>query len=229
MKRYLKWVGLALGGLLTLLVLLIIILMGIGGMRVEKTFDIPVAAVNVPTDSASIDRGRHFIEAVAHCQECHGENYEGQVLEDDPLFGLFAPANLTSGRGGIGGSLIDIDYVRAIRHGVGRDGNAIFVMPSELYNKIGDEDLGAMIAYLKSLPPVDNEVPRSRAGPIARIIALMDAGALFPANQIDHDAPRSSAPTPGVTAEYGGYLTTVCTLCHGRDFGGGFPPDSTSI
>ena len=117
--------------------------------------------------------------------------------------------------------------MRAIRHGVGRDGKAIIVMPSEAYFKIGDEDLGAMIAYLKSVPPVDNEVPRSHAGVIARIITVMSP-ALFPANLIDYDAPRT-VPPQGVTAEYGGYIGTPCSICHGQNLGGAELPDGTDL
>ena len=223
MKRYLKWVGLAIGGVLTLLVLLIVILAGFGGMRVNKTFDIQVASVDVPTDSASLERGRHFVETVGLCQQCHGDNYEGQILSEDPLFGRLAPPNLTSGKGGVGGSLTDIDYVRAIRHGVGIDGKALFIMPSEAFNRIGDEDLGAMIAYLKNVPPVDNEVPKSRVRLVAQILTLFDDEALFAANQINHDAPRLAAPPIGVTAEYGEYLGTVCSICHGDNLAGGIP------
>ena len=229
MKRYLKWVGLTIGGVLTLLVLLILILAGIGGMRVNKTFDIQVASVDVPTDSASLERGRHFVETVGLCQQCHGDNYEGQILSEDPLFGRLAPPNITSGKGGVGGSLTDIDYIRAIRHGVGSDGKALFIMPSEAFNRIGDEDLGAMIAYLKSVPPVDNEVPQSSARLIARILTVFDDEALFAANKIDHDAPRPSAPSIGVTVEYGEYLATVCTICHGENLAGGSLPDDFNV
>ena len=228
MKRYAKWIGIGLGGIVTLLVLLIIILSGIGGMKIDRTLDVPITAVNVPTDAASIERGKHFVESVVPCQECHGENFEGKVLEDDPLFGRLAAANLTRGVGGVGGELKDIDYVRAIRHGIDRDGKAILAMPSEAFNVIGDEDLGAMIAYLKSVPPVDNEVPKSKARLIARIITLFD-DSLFPANTIDYSVPRRLPPERGVTAEYGKYLATICTVCHGQDLGGDFLPDGTGV
>lgn len=226
MNRYLKWAGLGIGSIVTLLVLLVIILIGVGSTKVNQQFDVQVAAVNVPTDAASIERGKHFIEAVVMCQECHGENYEGRVLEDDPVFGRLAPANLTTGAGGVGGQLTDLDYVRAIRHGVGRDGKAFIIMPSEGYTRIGDQDLGAMIAYLKSIPPVDNEVPKSHAGPLARIITNFEPG-LFPAKLIDHDAPKPVPPPQGVTAEYGGYIGTVCLVCHGQNLGGQMLPDNS--
>jgi mono/diheme cytochrome c family protein len=174
MKRILKWVGIGVGGLVGLLVVLILVLVLLGTvLRVNKSYDIDVAAVEVPNDAESIARGKHFVESIAFCQECHGENLEGEVLEEDPVFGTFAPPNLTSGVGGVGGKLSNLDYVRAIRHGVGRDGKGLFIMPSNYYNEIGDEDLGAIIAYLKSLPPVDNEVELS-LGPLARIISLIE-------------------------------------------------------
>ena len=75
-------------------------------------------------------------------------------------------------------------------------------MPSEAFNKYSDHDLGAIIAYLKTLPPVDNEVPESKVGPIGRIFVPLDPS-LFSVQLIDHAAPRAPAPSPGVTEEYG--------------------------
>ena len=219
MKRYLKWAGIAIGSILGLVIISAVVLMLVGGSRFNRTYDIPVTAVSVPTDSASIERGKHFVEAVAACQVCHGENLAGGTMSDDPVFARIVASNLTSGRGGIGGTYSDIDYVRAIRHGVGKDGRGLPIMPSEAFNQFSDHDLGAIIAYLKSLPPVDNEVPESKLGPIGRIFATLDSS-LFSVQLIDHAAPRAPAPSPGVTEEYGAYLATGCTVCHGQNLGG---------
>ena len=100
--RYLKWAGLVTGGLLTVLVLLVVILSGLGGMRINKRFDIRVAAVNVPVNAAGIARGRHFIEAVPLCQECHGATYPGPVLRDEPVSCQLSPASPPSRRVGLG-------------------------------------------------------------------------------------------------------------------------------
>ena len=227
MNSVLKWVGVAVGVVVTVLVIAIAIVVSIGEMKINRTIDVTVASVAIPTDAASLERGKHFVESIALCQECHGDNYEGQVMEDDPIFGRLAPPNLTTGRGGVGGELEGIDYVRAIRHGVSREGKALIVMPSDEYNVIGDEELGAIIAYMKSVPPVDNEDPDSRARLIARAIAVMDVAALYPANNIDQAAPRVTPPQVGITAEYGGYLATVCTACHQDDLGGGAIPDGS--
>ena len=101
-------------------------------------------------------------------------------------------------------------------------------MPAEEYNKISDEDLGAMIAYLKTLLPVDNELAESSLGPLGRIIATF-AGGLIPASLIDHEAPREPSPAVGVTAEYGEYLAEVCTVCHGTRLSGGRVPGKDRV
>ena len=223
-RKVLKWGGIVLGGLIGVLVIALAVLYFIGSGKVNKTYDVEVVAVTVPTGDQAIERGRHFVEAIALCQECHGDNLSGEDnLEEDPLFGTYSPRNLTPGRGGIGGTFSDIDYTRAIRHGVGKDGKALVIMPSEFYNKISDSDLGAIIAFLKSLPPVDNEVPETSLGPLGRICTVLESS-LLPATLIDHEAPRPAEPQPGVTREYGEYLTFMCSLCHGDALSGGSVP-----
>ena len=178
----------------------------------------------MPTDDQAIERGRHFVEAVALCQECHGDDLSGEdKLEEDLLFGTYSPRNLTPGQGGIGGTFSDIDYVRAIRHGIGKDDKALVIMPSEFFNKISDSDLGDIIAFLKNLPPVDNEVPETSLGPLGRIFTVLESS-LLPATLIDHEAPRPAEPVPGVTVEYGKYMAFVCSLCHGDALSGGSVP-----
>src|SRR6185295_19382092 len=76
---------------------------------------------------------------------------------------------------------------------------------------------------LKSLPPVDNELPKTELGPLGRVMLAL--GQLPPeivpnVISIDHNAPRPVAPEPGVTAEYGMYLARTCMLCHGTELNG---------
>ena len=219
MRRILKWVGIGVGGLLAVIVIAVLALILLGGRKVNKNYDISV----VPDDAEAVARGRHFVETVGLCQECHAENLAGEVLEDDPVFGKLVPSNLTSGKGGIGGTYTDIDYVRAIRHGVRPSGKPLVLMPSEIFNKIDDADLGAIIAYLKTLPPVDNELEGTSLGPLGKVITLVE-GALVPASVIEHDAPRHRAIEPAVTAEYGEYLAFTCTICHADNLAGGSVP-----
>ena len=118
--------------------------------------------------------------------------------------------------------------MRAIRHGVGPDDKPLLIMPSEYFNKLSDQDLGDVIAYIKSLPPVDNDQPKAKPGPVGRLLILVESEFL-PARLIDHDAPRPVPPAKGVTEEYGEYLATICTICHGEPLSGGPAPDGSFV
>lgn len=220
MGKILKWIGIVLGGLVGAIVVVVAVVFLIANGRVNKTYDIAVAAVVNPPGEAAVERGQHLAESIGSCTECHGDGLSGDLVVDDPMFGTVVATNLTSGRGGIGGSYTDIDYVRAIRHGVRPDGKAMVIMPSQYFNEFSDDDLGAIISYLKTLPPVDNDLPETSLGPLGRVLPLLDKS-LLPALIIDHEAPRPADPVPGVTAKYGKYLGVVCTACHGKDLAGG--------
>ncbi len=199
--------------------------------RLSRDWQIEVADLAVPDDPASVERGRHVATAVAKCIDCHGDDLGGKVMVEDPMFGTLAGPNLTGGAGGIGGGLSVGDWVRAIRHGVGRDGEVLVAMPSDEYALLGRDDLAAVIAYMRSLRPVDREVPETTLGPVGRVLVL--AGELpLSAERVDHDAPLPYAPPSGPTAEYGRYLVEVgCVGCHGPGLSGGpmpgAPPDAT--
>ncbi len=100
--KILKWVGIVLGSLIGIVVIAVVVLYFVGSGNVNKTHDVQVAAVTVPMGEQAVERGRHFVEAIAICGACHAENYGGEILTDDAMFGTLAPSNLTSGRGGIG-------------------------------------------------------------------------------------------------------------------------------
>jgi len=120
--------------------------------------------------------------------------------------------------------LTDAQIVTAIRHGVGGDGRALFIMPSAMYQSLGDDDVAAIVAYVRSVPPVDRAEPVSRLGPLGRVfLAAGKMNGIQEAFEIDHTAKQRAAPTEGPTAEYGNYIVTVggCRLCHGPTLSGG--------
>ena len=221
-----KWIGIVLGSLIGLLVLAFLVLYSIGTVKWNsirgEPFEVPVETITIPTDPASIARGEH-IATIRMCQDCHTVTWGGQSDSVPGLITLAFP-NLTSGAGGVGAINTDEDWVRAIRHGVGHDGRGLLLMPSRVWYYLSDDDLADLIAYLKSVAPVDNEVPRSDLGPLGRVMLAL--GQLPPEVStpdvlvIDHNGPRPIAPEPGVTVEYGNYLANTCTLCHGLNFNG---------
>jgi len=224
LRKILKWIGILLGSLIGILLLAFAVLYIIGTIKWNKlhgTYDVPIEQINIPTDQASIARGEH-IATIRMCGHCHTERLSGQSFTAPGLMTLSVP-NLTAGAGGVGATNTDEDWVRAIRHGVGNDGRGLVLMPAKTWYYLSDDDLGALITYLKSLPPVNNEMPKTDLEPLGRVMLVL--GQLPPeivpnVTVIDHYAPRPIAPKPGVTVEYGKYLASTCTLCHGSNLNG---------
>jgi cytochrome c553 len=230
MQKLLKWIGIVLGGLVALLLMVASVLYVLGSARLGKTYDIQPEAITTPNDQASITRGRHLVKALTFCEGCHGEQLQGDAFENEPMIATFYAPNLTSGLGGLGKDYSNADYVRAIRHGVTPEGQGLLIMHSDTYHNLSEGDLGAMIAYLKSVPPVDNKLPNPKIEPFGKILVALgvfdsDALPLIPAEKIDHSAPFAMMPPQGVTAEYGSYLVsiTLCHMCHGPELAGGPP------
>jgi len=218
MKKFFKWTGIVLGGLVVLTFMAGLILYPIGMKSLTKVYsNVTVETLNIPTDADAIARGEH-VSVIWACTKCHGEDLSGRLLTNDPIDGLiptFAaiPAsNLTSGDGGIGQSYTDTDWVRAIRHGIKPNNQAVIYM---YVSTISDQDLGDLIAYLKQIPPVDTDFPAISYGPFLPIAPAL--GIYTPvAELIDHNAPRLTDPAPGETVEYGRYLSSICAQCHGN-------------
>lgn len=189
--------------------------------QLARRYAVTPAAIVVPSDSAAIEQGRHLATAIGKCVDCHGDNLGGQRMGMGPV-GNFTAINLTVGKGGVG-DFSDADLVRAIRNGVAPDGRPLIFMPSRAFAGFSASDLAALIAYVRSMPPVDNELPPSSIGPIGRMIIARDPAKLMAAAGLDHSAPLPAEVPPGPTAEYGGYLTVVggCTFCHGPNLKGG--------
>ena len=96
------------------------------------------------------------------------------------------------------------------------------------FARFTDDDMGDLISYLKSVPPVDRDSVPISVGPVAR--ALLLAGKIqLSADLIDHTRVRPDVVKPGVTVAYGRYLAAGCTGCHGPNLSGGKidigPPD----
>jgi mono/diheme cytochrome c family protein len=211
---------LALG--LALIVVAGVFLLALGSPR-NRIYRPPEDDIAVPRDPGSIARGKHLVEAVAVCTICHGDDLGGKLAFQDNFLGRGYTANLTSGRGGVGRTYSTADWVRSIRYGVRPDGRGIIFMPSDYFNRISDADLGATIAYLQTLPPVDNERTKVEINFGARLlIDLGMFGDVVRAARIDFHAPRPLSPS-----DPGAYLVALggCTFCHGPHLTGGQGPE----
>jgi mono/diheme cytochrome c family protein len=230
MKKIIRRIVVGLGLLAGLVVLLHAVVYGLSASRLDRTYDIADEQLVIGNDQAIVERGRYLTTAVVGCRDCHGGDLGGAAFMVDPAIGAVYGSNLTGGAGGIGALYSDADWVRAIRHGVGPDGEALLAIPAGEYMNLGEADLAAIIAYLQSLPPVDRTMPGSQMGPVGR--ALLLAGVFPPpaAEGLDHQRPFPAEVPPGPTAAYGQYLVSLgCAGCHREDMSGGdipgVPPD----
>ena len=224
MKKVLKWVGILFGVLAGVIVIALIAVYFLSQSRLTRMYQLPEESVAIPSDAESIANGKHIFQ-FRGCEACHGENLEGKVYLDDPAVGKVISSNLTTGSGGVGGEMTDADWVRAIRHGVRPDSTGYLFMPSTEFYYLSDDDLGDVIAYIKSVPPVDNDLPVSSISFTGRMVMTLVKDITFiPAELIPHNDARPTAPEVGVTPEYGAYLTQSCHVCHGMTMSGGVIP-----
>ena len=170
--------------------------------------------------AAAVARGAHLVEARYGCIECHGADFGGGTMIDDPLIGSLRGPNLTLGRGGVTAGYTAADWDRKVRHGVRPDGRSGW-MPSDDYVRMSDRELGDIVTYLRSLPPVDREVPPVHFGPLGKVLVatgqLPIAAARIPT--VDHHP--AEPPATADTVDFGDHLLAVCTGCHRANLEGG--------
>jgi len=222
-KKILKWIGIIVGALVVLVIVVAVVLSFVGGARLSKTRDVQAETITIPSDEEALARGEHLVTVI--CTGCHGPDLTGTAMVEDPAVGTIYSANIS----GVGQTHSDADLVRAIRHGVDTDGRQLAIMPSEAFVHFSAEDLGAIIAYLKTVPRVGDDRPTPQLTFMGRILLAAGMfGQVFPAEYIDHNQPFPPMPTIGANAEYGEYVGQFCTACHGVGLGGGQPPDPDS-
>jgi mono/diheme cytochrome c family protein len=221
MKKFLKWAGRVLLVLLGVIVIAMVVFYFKGEAMGKRAYAIAPENIPIPTDPASIERGRHFVHAI--CADCHTDDLSGKAMINAPFATIYS-ANLTPGKGGAGTEFTDADWVRAIRHGVDNKGRDLVIMPAQIFWNFNDQDLGDIVAYLKFLSPVDKEHPDPQINVLGKIMfgAGLFGPAIIPANVIAHDQRPPVVPV-GVTAQYGEYLVNVtgCHDCHGIQLAGG--------
>lgn len=187
--------------------------------RQNLKFDAPYPAVTASADSAVIARGHYIVRTVANCAQCHGDTTQSAARDlgqDVPLSGgfhwdippgVFYARNITADHEtGIGG-IPDKTIARALRHGVGHDGRAL--LPFMELQGLSDEDLVAVISYLRTQPPVHNVVPAHRFSVLGKVVkATVLANPVGPT-----ETPPKTSPH-GATVENGRYLAESVALCY---------------
>ena len=224
MKKFLKWTGYVIGGLLATVAGGLFAVSCVSESRAAERYDVTPAAVAIPEGEDALAEGQRLYRSRG-CADCHTEDGGGKVVLDDAP-GRFVGSNLTK----IARDYDVVDFVRAVRHGVAKDGRPLVMMPSMEYWHMSDRDLGHIIAYVKTLPPVERELPPQEPRLLGKVLHVFEVFPAYSAELIDHDAPRPAEPAVGPTREYGAYLAVgTCVGCHGEGMSGGpipgAPPD----
>jgi mono/diheme cytochrome c family protein len=122
----------------------------------------------------------------------------------------------------------DGELMRLLTHGIKKDGRSVQFMPVQDFNWLPDDDLLAIISYLRSLPAVERPNGLTKMRTLAKIL---DNNGMLVLDVAGHIAkkPREQAPPPEPTAKYGAFVARLCTGCHGDTLAGGpipgAPPD----
>ena len=214
-QRFLKWLGIGLAGVVALLLLAATVIYALSARILHKTYAVPLVEIAVPSGPAAVAEGRR-LAAIRGCNGCHGPQLEGDMFLDDPMLARIPAPNLTQ----VVADYSDAELERLIRHGVRKDGTGVVIMPSSMFAPLSDADLGLIIAYVRSAPPVDHDLPATRIGPIGRLGLVLGKFHTEPA-VIDHTAPHAATAPKNDRLAYGRYLAlTSCTECHGSDLKG---------
>ena len=231
LKRILLW---------ALCALVVLVGGGIAYLFLRKPAMAAPRDITVSVTVERLERGRYLFENLLDCSGCHSDrDYSklgapvkpggtgvGSIFPDEMgLPGRVVAPNITPDKETGLGSWTDGEILRAIREGVDKDGNALFpFMPYIGFRNLSDEDAEALIAYMRSLPPVRNQLPKTE---LALPVVLMIKSAPQPL------PGRVSSPSSSDMLAYGKHLVSVagCGHCHtpeesghvvaGMEFAGG--------
>jgi cytochrome c553 len=224
------WVKLVAGIPTTLLALgaLFVAYSAIAGFgRITRTYPNTATEVSVAMTPENIALGEKYART---CVGCHSSNGQlplgGQPFfggpEGGPPFGVLWAPNLTPVHLE---SWSDGEIIRAIREGIGKDGRSLLIMPSKAFHSMSDADVQALVAYLRSQPPVEPNSPPKALNLLAALTIASSDEAFSAQPPITGSV---TAPPAGATPEYGDYLVTTvgCRECHGENLQGTVPPGS---
>jgi len=220
-------VGVLIAGLVVLVAYIKVVLPDVG----------PAPQIKVEATTQTVERGKYLANHVMVCMDCHGsrdwskfsgpmkagfEGAGGEIFDQRFGFpGHFTAKNITPFNLS---TWTDGEIFRAITTGVNKGGKTLFpVMPYKYYGQLDEEDIKAVIAYIRTLPSISNSVSPSKAD--------------FPMNIIMNTIPKKAnlqkRPLASDSIAYGKYMTTAsaCMECHtkqekgkivGEMFAGGF-------
>jgi len=208
----------------TVVVVAVIALAAYVSVTWDKIYDRPLPQVRVSRDPAVLARGEYLVYGPAHCVECHGASYDalqkladgekaplvgGVALPAGPL-GVLYSSNLTPDPETGIGRYTDGQIARMMRWAIRPDGRAT-IEPLMPFGNMSEDDLSAIVSYLRAQPPVRHEVRRNEWTLIGKVVKSFSS-VFKPRTTID---PPAAAPAQAVTRERGEYLARYVSNCVG--------------
>lgn len=206
----LRWLARIFGGLLLLLLIAISVVYVQSNRVINRKHVFVSYPITLPTDSASLASGHRL--AQMRCFGCHGDSLQGKAdFFDEPGIARIVTPNVPRKLAVVS----DADFAGFLRSGVRKDGTSPFVMPPPGFYHISDADLGALIAYLRTVPDPGSEIPANSYRLLGRLGVMLGqfktAVALFDTTQ-----ERVGQDPAWATTRKGEYLARlICTECHG--------------
>lgn len=172
-------------------------------MRLNRGYDTQLVAFDARSFHISLPEAQRRATSLM-CAECHQE--AGRVLFEEPGVGKLVAPNLSR----IAPTYTDSELERLIRKGVKKDGTAALVMPAKTYAYLADEDVAAIVTWLRSLQQKPDSVPSGiEWGPLGRLGLALDQMP-FEADHLDKSTYEKSRP-----ADTGRYIVAAtCLHCH---------------
>ena len=211
MKKFLKWLGFVVLGLIAVLVLALVYMNFAFNRAMARTYVVAeTLSVSLPTDPNEIAEGKRLAQLTG-CVACHGENLEGGLVVDIPGAARFIAPNISK----LLPSYSDAQLVGLLRRGVKLDGTGAWLMPSQMFQHLHDDDLARVVAWLRTVPARDGTTERTKVYMMGRTIVAL-GGFKSAAQQIKEQTG------PGIdTSGRGAYLVmNLCSECHGQDLKG---------
>jgi mono/diheme cytochrome c family protein len=217
-KRILKYLGWTAATIAALALTFVVVVL----VRADRRFDAPYPDIHASSDPKAIARGEAIVYGAGHCVNCHTSEVEEASVKQGatpplaggrrfalPLGNVYTP-NLTPDRTTGIGRYTDVQLARMIRYGVMPDGRA--ALPFMDYHDLSDEDLTALISFLRSQKPVRRAVPEHTftfAGKAVMALLIKPVG--------PKTTPPKHTPAEEPTVERGEYVATsvaICAECH---------------
>lgn len=213
MAKLLRWAGYILGFIFIVTLITAAAIWLIAGRKLTAEVPAHAERLQQPTIGQLADTERKAW--TLGCFSCHGKGLRGDKMFDQPMIGTVWAPNLTQ----IAAKATDQQLAQAIRQGVSVNGRSLFVMPSEVFQHLSDQEVAALIAMIRGLPRGGPETPGITVGPLGRLGVVM--GQFKTAPELVADYSTKEPIRVGDQFEEGRRIAVLnCSGCHGPSLEG---------